>query len=62
MVAMHTLRKAHLADFTEGMKGSVCQVASLLGNSKAKISVVNGRCQVLGRRAWGVFVQGEEGE
>lgn len=59
---MHALGIAHLVDFMEGMKGSVCQVASLLGNSKAKILVVNGRCQVLGRKAWRVFVQGEEGE
>lgn len=54
---MHTLGKAHLVDFVVGMKGSFCQVASLLGNSKAKISVVNGRCQVLGGRAWGVCAE-----
>lgn len=57
VVGMHTLGKAHLVDFVVEMKGSFCQVASLLGNSKAKISVVNGRCQVLGGRAWGVCAE-----
>lgn len=57
VVGMHALGKAHLVDFVVGMKGSFCQVASLLVNSKAKISVVNGRCQVLGGRAWGVWAE-----
>lgn len=41
--------KAHLIDSVVGMKASFSQVASLLENPKAKISVVKGRCQVLGK-------------